>query len=178
MGHVPAVRKRRRVAPDTSYPEYVDTYDPRHHHLHDRPSSFRSSLILLVTGMGLGYLILLVLWVQNRQVGLEEVVQRMEEHQRVSNQPFHNMNSGTAMNSPFNVTQNHPDEAKLSGQEHALNSGDSRKRIVQPIRVNHETFSQQKSSPACKPHFNLVTNHGWNNETKFKRLYFYHSRKA
>ena len=37
------------------------------------------------------------------------------------------------------------------------------------------------SSPACKPHFQLALSSGhWTNSTtkKFKRLYFYHSRKA
>jgi len=34
-------------------------------------------------------------------------------------------------------------------------------------------------SPACKPHFNLaLPNSQWNNSTKFRRIYFYHARKA
>lgn len=34
-------------------------------------------------------------------------------------------------------------------------------------------------SPACKPHFNLALSNGnWTSTTKFKRLYFYHVRKA
>jgi len=34
-------------------------------------------------------------------------------------------------------------------------------------------------SPACKPHFNLALSNGnWSSTTKFKRLYFYHVRKA
>ena len=34
------------------------------------------------------------------------------------------------------------------------------------------------SSPACKPHFQLASSNGnWTNR-KFKRLYFYHARKA
>ena len=34
-------------------------------------------------------------------------------------------------------------------------------------------------SPACKPHFKLALSDGnWSSTTKFKRLYFYHVRKA
>ena len=34
-------------------------------------------------------------------------------------------------------------------------------------------------SPACKPHFKLALSNGnWSSATKFKRLYFYHVRKA
>ena len=95
MVHVPAVRNRRGAARRTSYPRYADEYEPRHH---DRPSSSRSSLILLIAGMGIGYLILPVLLVQNGQVGLEEVVQRLEERQRANSQAFHYTASGTAMN--------------------------------------------------------------------------------
>eukprot|EP01083_Nonionella_stella_P310290 1101893_1 len=37
----------------------------------------------------------------------------------------------------------------------------------------------EMSSPACKPHFRLALPDGnWTNATKFKRLYFYHARKA
>jgi len=35
------------------------------------------------------------------------------------------------------------------------------------------------ASPACHPHFNLALNNNrWNSKTKFKRIYFYHARKA
>ncbi|KAL7526184.1 hypothetical protein ACHAWF_001667 [Thalassiosira exigua] len=34
-------------------------------------------------------------------------------------------------------------------------------------------------SPVCHPHFNLaLPNNRWSNTTKFKRIYFYHARKA
>jgi len=34
-------------------------------------------------------------------------------------------------------------------------------------------------SPACKPHFKLALSDGnWSSTTRFKRLYFYHVRKA
>lgn len=36
----------------------------------------------------------------------------------------------------------------------------------------------EKLSPACHPHFNFASSSGWNTNAKFKRLYFYHSRKA
>ncbi|KAL3816243.1 hypothetical protein ACHAXA_002189 [Cyclostephanos tholiformis] len=39
--------------------------------------------------------------------------------------------------------------------------------------------SSSSSSPACKPHFQLALPGGtWTNASKFKRLYFYHVRKA
>ena len=34
------------------------------------------------------------------------------------------------------------------------------------------------SSPACKPHFQLASSNGYWTNRKFKRLYFYHARKA
>ena len=43
--------------------------------------------------------------------------------------------------------------------------------------VNTEEEHKEQST-ACKPHFNLAAFGGWNNKTKFTRLYFYHSRKA
>ncbi|KAL7530341.1 hypothetical protein ACHAXR_003437 [Thalassiosira sp. AJA248-18] len=46
----------------------------------------------------------------------------------------------------------------------------------------HSQISQSRQrSPACHPHFNAVTSDStwtWSNNTKFKRLYFYHARKA
>ena len=39
--------------------------------------------------------------------------------------------------------------------------------------------SSSSSSPACRPHFRLaLPGGGWTDKTKFKRLYFYHVRKA
>ena len=39
--------------------------------------------------------------------------------------------------------------------------------------------SSSSISPACKPHFKLALSDGnWSSTTKFKRLYFYHVRKA
>ena len=69
-----------------------------------------------------------MLLVQNGQVGLEEVVQRLEERQRANSQAFHYTASGTAMNSPLNMIQTHHDAAAWFGQEQARNSGDSRRR--------------------------------------------------
>lgn len=44
-------------------------------------------------------------------------------------------------------------------------------QIDQPVKV--------WKSPACYPHFNIpLPNGGWTNTMKFKRLYFYHTRKA
>ena len=39
--------------------------------------------------------------------------------------------------------------------------------------------TSRRSSPACKPHFQLALPDGkWSDSIKFKRLYFYHVRKA
>ena len=40
-------------------------------------------------------------------------------------------------------------------------------------------ISQQSLSPACHPHFKVsLPNGNWTTNVKFKRIYFYHSRKA
>ena len=42
-----------------------------------------------------------------------------------------------------------------------------------------EEEEEVPSSPVCKPHFQLALSNGtWTSTIKFKRLYFYHSRKA
>jgi len=60
-------------------------------------------------------------------------------------------------------------------------------QINQAILHRNQEFQRAKenntlpSSPACHPHFNhLPPNNGgqWNNTTKFKRILFYHARKA
>jgi hypothetical protein len=83
--------------------------------------------------MGIGYLILPVLLVQNKQIGLEEVVQRLEERQR---QQFVFDNVGTQVSSPLNTMQNHRDGAAtlLRNHEHNLNvvESDSRRRTAEP----------------------------------------------
>ncbi len=51
--------------------------------------------------------------------------------------------------------------------------------INQAILQRNQLQQQQPSSPACYPHFNLYQPNGtWNNTTKFKRILFYHARKA
>ncbi|KAL3791687.1 hypothetical protein HJC23_003944 [Cyclotella cryptica] len=53
------------------------------------------------------------------------------------------------------------------------------KKWEEQIRDSARVFAPTKKSPACEPHFDLATAvNTWDNETKFKRLYFYHSRKA
>ena len=46
----------------------------------------------------------------------------------------------------------------------------------------HTQLSQTRQiSPACHPHFSVVTSNstlGWTDRIKFKRMYFYHARKA
>lgn len=53
---------------------------------------------------------------------------------------------------------------------------------VKPISVNTNdipSVTEVEVSPACKPHFQLTTPLiGRTNTSKFKRLYFYHVRKA
>ena len=42
-----------------------------------------------------------------------------------------------------------------------------------------EEISFEPSSPACEPHFRVALPNGkWSERTRFKRLYFYHARKA
>jgi hypothetical protein len=51
--------------------------------------------------------------------------------------------------------------------------------INQAILQRNQLQQQQPSSPACYPHFNLYQPNGtWDNTTKFKRILFYHARKA
>ncbi|KAL7537977.1 hypothetical protein ACHAXR_008197 [Thalassiosira sp. AJA248-18] len=51
--------------------------------------------------------------------------------------------------------------------------------ILENITKTSNSNAGAISSPACHPHFNLVLPHNkWNNTTKFKRIYFYHARKA
>lgn len=52
------------------------------------------------------------------------------------------------------------------------------KRMKKQFPISAPSSSYLKPSPACNPHFDLATSQGWINTTKFKRLYFYHSRKA
>jgi len=45
--------------------------------------------------------------------------------------------------------------------------------------ANIESSSSSIISPACKPHFKLaLPDDNWSSTTRFKRLYFYHVRKA
>ena len=54
------------------------------------------------------------------------------------------------------------------------NSNDS----ISSKKKDSNNVISSPSSPACKPHFQLASSNGnWTNR-KFKRLYFYHSRKA
>ena len=49
----------------------------------------------------------------------------------------------------------------------------------QSIAISSTEKSSSTISPACNPHFKLALSDGnWSNTTKFKRLYFYHVRKA
>jgi hypothetical protein len=95
MVHIPATRHRRNNRGHTprnnnSAPS-SDPYDP-HQHL-SRPSPRSNQWILLLAGMGIGYLILPALLVQNQQIGLDEVVARLEERQRAA----------VGVNSPMNT---------------------------------------------------------------------------
>ena len=50
---------------------------------------------------------------------------------------------------------------------------------AEPKLPSSSSSSSSSSSPACRPHFRLaLPGGGWTDKTKFKRLYFYHVRKA
>lgn len=52
-------------------------------------------------------------------------------------------------------------------------------KINQILSSHASIDNEYLPSPACKPHFKLALPNGkWSNATKFKRIYFYHARKA
>mmetsp|Transcript_8228 Transcript_8228/g.17540 ORF Transcript_8228/g.17540 Transcript_8228/m.17540 type:complete len:426 (+) Transcript_8228:32-1309(+) len=54
-------------------------------------------------------------------------------------------------------------------------------RIANEISTTRKNFdgNPNQPSPACHPHFNLALPNGkWDQNTKFKKIYFYHARKA
>ncbi|KAL7486459.1 hypothetical protein ACHAW6_012059 [Cyclotella cf. meneghiniana] len=140
MVHIPRHRRRGGTPRSGSRPPYDDDYDP--HYNHRNSANSRSQFILLFLGMCIGYLVLPVLLVQNKQIGLEEVVQRLEEKQRASQTYASGKDfQGTQVSSPFNMMQNHRDGAasmlRTHGREHNGqaawdHSGDSRRRTVGP----------------------------------------------
>lgn len=53
------------------------------------------------------------------------------------------------------------------------------KQLKQQSKQQSQHIVPDLPSPACKPHFKLALPNGeWSDTTQFKRLYFYHSRKA
>jgi len=53
--------------------------------------------------------------------------------------------------------------------------------VAEAISTNRNNYNANPNlpSPACHPHFQLALPNGkWGNGTKFKRIYFYHARKA
>jgi hypothetical protein len=137
MVHIPRHRRRAGTPRTSSRTPYDDPYDP-HHHLSRPPTSRSSQWILLLAGMGIGYLILPVLLVQNnQQIRLEEVVQRLEERQRASQNPVSFNYASQQHSSPMNMMQSHRDGAAtlLRNQEHngnVVGSDDSRRRTAGP----------------------------------------------
>lgn len=125
---IPRHRRRQGGTPRSSRPPYNDPYDPHHHHA-PRPSAPRSQWILLLAGMGIGYLILPVLLVQNNHIGLEEVVQRLEERQRQNNGQYVNTVSQQQQqhSSPLNMMQSYHESAATLLREH-----DDRRRTSGP----------------------------------------------
>ena len=59
-------------------------------------------------------------------------------------------------------------------------AGDSRPMTsATAARTTAAAGEGDESSPACRPHFRLALPDGnWTQTIKFKRLYFYHARKA
>ena len=52
-------------------------------------------------------------------------------------------------------------------------------KINQILSSHASIDNEHLPSPACNPHFKLALPNGkWSNATKFKRIYFYHARKA
>lgn len=56
----------------------------------------------------------------------------------------------------------------------------ARQRAKRLTALLSQTPQSQKQSPACHPHFRVASSSTWtwSETTKFKRLYFYHARKA
>eukprot|EP00986_Skeletonema_menzelii_P015795 scaffold12700_cov142-Skeletonema_menzelii.AAC.5 len=74
---------------------------------------------------------------------------------------------------------------QLQISEGIISNNVSATQINQAILQRNQEFIKAKeantlpSSPACHPHFNHYQPNGqWNNTTKFKRILFYHARKA
>mmetsp|Transcript_18281 Transcript_18281/g.44034 ORF Transcript_18281/g.44034 Transcript_18281/m.44034 type:complete len:490 (-) Transcript_18281:61-1530(-) len=54
-----------------------------------------------------------------------------------------------------------------------------RRTWLKKFDVNDTAAGDEPSSPACRPHFDLALPDGkWTNTTRFRRLYFYHARRA
>ena len=71
----------------------------------------------------------------------------------------------------------------ISKEEGIHQARQNLKRITKLYTQNLQQSKQQhqQKSPACYPHFQVLSSINewtWSNTTKFKRLYFYHARKA
>ena len=71
----------------------------------------------------------------------------------------------------------------ISREEGIHQARQNLKRITKLYTQNSQQKKQQQQqkSPACYPHFQVLSSINewtWSNTTKFKRLYFYHARKA
>ena len=82
------------------------------------------------------------------------------------------------------VQQVPPLQLQISS-EGMINKSISADQINQAVNLRIQHFHEQQranlltSSPACYPHFNHYQPNGqWNSTTKFKRIVFYHARKA
>mmetsp|Transcript_555 Transcript_555/g.1171 ORF Transcript_555/g.1171 Transcript_555/m.1171 type:complete len:492 (+) Transcript_555:64-1539(+) len=68
------------------------------------------------------------------------------------------------------------------GNDNAENDYEGDNQILARLFKNNSTNinnEEKAASPACHPHFKLaLPNNQWNDKTKFRRIYFYHARKA
>lgn len=92
---------------------------------------------------------------------------------------------GAASSKSFNkpIGLHHTNKSHLFLNESIKNLFDSKMfssaRIRQILSMDFSKKAELLSSPACYPHFQLALPNGdFEHESKFKRLYFYHARKA
>ncbi|KAL7463133.1 hypothetical protein ACHAXS_003519 [Conticribra weissflogii] len=82
-----------------------------------------------------------------------------------------------------NGSEDDDDVTNLNNETNFTNykNGGIPPHIEEAISINRNNYNANPNlpSPACHPHFQLALPNGkWGNDTKFKRIYFYHARKA
>ena len=86
----------------------------------------------------------------------------------------------------MNATQANNEQKKLaylrssSGKDAAIIL-QAREKSARLSSLYSQISQSKQQSPVCHPHFGVLSSNStriWSNNTKFKRLYFYHARKA